>query len=127
MSPTEDAVRQTVAAYVQAVAHGTAADVVALYAEGATVEDPVGTEVRTTRESILEFYAVVEPLKQTAELLTVKVASNSAAFHFGLTTEFGENTFALSVIDVMEFDDEAKITSMRAYWSEADLVPVPTS
>ncbi|MDJ0395405.1 nuclear transport factor 2 family protein [Rhodococcus sp. G-MC3] len=125
MAPTADVIRKTVDAYVQAVAHGTVDDVLSLYAEGATVEDPVGTPVRATEASIREFYAVVEPLKQTAELSTIKIASNSAAFHFGLTTNFGENTFELSVIDVMEFDDEGKITSMRAYWSEADLVQVP--
>ena len=72
MVPAADVVRKTVDAYVQAVAHGTVDDILALYAEGATVEDPVGTEVRTTEQAIREFYAVLEPLEQSAELLACK-------------------------------------------------------
>jgi steroid delta-isomerase len=29
----------------------------------------------------------------------------------------------MDVIDVMTFDDEGKITSMRAYWNPADMRP----
>lgn len=125
MTPTPDAVRKTVDAYVHAVAHGTVDEILALYAEGATVEDPVGTEVRTTEESIREFYAVLEPLEQSAELLTCRIAAGSAAFHFRLTSTFGENRFEVAPIDVMEFDDEGRITSMRAYWAPEDLVQLP--
>ncbi|MCY4666914.1 MAG: steroid delta-isomerase, partial [Rhodococcus sp.] len=49
MAPSAEVIRKTVDAYIETVATGTAAQVVALYAEGATVEDPVGTDVRTTR------------------------------------------------------------------------------
>ncbi|SNS52482.1 nuclear transport factor 2 family protein [Rhodococcoides kyotonense] len=124
MTPEPDVLRKTVDAYVQAVAHGTVDDVLALYAEGATVEDPAGSEVRTTEASIREFYAVLEPIEQTSELLTCRIAANTAAFHFRLTSHFGENTFEVDPIDVMEFDDEARITSMRAYWSPEDLKQV---
>lgn len=121
MAPSADVIRKTVDAYVQAVAQGTVGDVLALYAEGATVEDPVGSEVRTTEASIREFYAVLEPLEQVSELLTLRIAANTAAFHFTLTSKFGDNTFEVAPIDVMEFDDEGRITSMRAYWSPEDL------
>ncbi len=127
MTPAVEAIRATVEAYVRAIAHGTVDEILALYAEGATVEDPVGTEVRTTRESLREFYAVIEPLKQTAELITVRIASNTAAFHFRLITDFGENTFEVAPIDVMEFDDEGKITSMRAFWGQDDMIQRPAA
>ena len=42
MAPSAEGIRKTVERYIEAVATGTADDVVALYAEGATVEDPVG-------------------------------------------------------------------------------------
>ncbi|QCB49256.1 steroid delta-isomerase [Rhodococcus sp. PAMC28707] len=125
MAPTADVIRKTVNAYVQAVAHGTVDDVLALYAEGATVEDPVGTEVKTTEASIREFYAVVEPMEQTGEVLTVRIAASTAAFHFKLTTKFGDKMLEMSPIDVMEFDDEGKITSMRAIWGQEDMVQIP--
>ena len=46
---------------------GTTDEVLALYADGATVEDPVGTEVRSTRESIREFYSGLEGLEQEGQ------------------------------------------------------------
>lgn len=127
MAPTTDAIRTTVENYINSVAKGTADDVLALYAPGATVEDPVGTEPRTTAEALREFYGVVEPLSQTAELLTIKIAANNAAFLFRLTTHLGEQDLVMEVIDVMTFDDNAKITSMKAYWSQDDMVTVPAS
>ncbi|MEN0140521.1 MAG: nuclear transport factor 2 family protein [Rhodococcus sp. (in: high G+C Gram-positive bacteria)] len=122
MAPSAEDIRKTVERYIEAVATGTADDIVALYAEGATVEDPVGTEPRTSVESLREFYGVIEPLKQTGELLTLKIAGNSAAFHFSLVTDLGEQKLEISPIDVMTFDDDGKITSMRAFWSQEDMI-----
>ena len=122
MAPSAEDIRKTVERYIEAVATGTADDVVSLYAEGATVEDPVGTEPRTTAESLREFYGVIEPLKQTGELLTLKIAGNSAAFHFSLVTDLGEQKLEIAPIDVMTFDDDGKITSMRAFWSQEDMI-----
>ena len=122
MAPSAEDIRKTVERYIEAVATGTADDVVSLYAEGATVEDPVGTEPRTTVESLREFYGVIEPLKQTGELLTLKIAGNSAAFHFSLVTDLGEQKLEIAPSDVMTFDDDGKITSMRAFWSQEDMI-----
>ena len=104
------------------MATGTADEVVALYAEGATVEDPVGSEVRTTRESIREFYAALEGLEQEGRVLTARIAAGEAAFCFELATRSGDKTFTLAPIDVMTFDDDARITSMRAFWADSDVV-----
>ncbi|NLU82122.1 nuclear transport factor 2 family protein [Rhodococcus sp. HNM0569] len=122
MTVSRDAVRATVEAYVKAVASGTTDDVLALYADGAVVEDPVGSEPRTTRESLREFYAVLEPLEQEGELLTLRIAENTAAFHFRLVTKAGDQRIELSPIDIMEFDDDGKIVSMRAVWSQEDML-----
>lgn len=122
MAPSAEAIRKTVHAYMNAVATGTADEVVALYAEGATVEDPVGTDVRTTREAIHEFYAVIENFDQEAHLETLRIAGNEAAFHFSLITKLGEQRLTIAPIDVMTFDDDAKILSMRAYWGQEDMI-----
>lgn len=122
MAPSVEVIRQTVDAYLDAVATGTADQVVALYADGATVEDPVGTDVRTTRESIHEFYAVIENFDQKAQLHTVRIAGNEAAFHFSLITTLGEQTMTIAPIDVMTFDDDGKIVTMRAFWSQEDMI-----
>ena len=122
MAASNDRILTVINSYVDLVSNGTADQIVALYADGATVEDPVGAEVRTTRESIREFYAQLEGLQQEGRLLTSRIAGGEAAFQFELATQAGDQTFTLSPIDVMTFDDDAKITSMKAYWADTDLV-----
>ncbi|MFC4603860.1 nuclear transport factor 2 family protein [Rhodococcus kronopolitis] len=122
MAASREDILNTIEGYIKSVAGGTVDDVLALYADGATVEDPVGTEPRTTVEALREFYGIIEPLEQTGVLGMVKIAGSEAAFNFVLTTTMGENSVEISVIDVMTFDEDAKITSMKAYWSQEDMV-----
>ncbi|MGW0174098.1 nuclear transport factor 2 family protein [Rhodococcus sp. NPDC003322] len=117
----EDDIRSAVATYLDTVANGTSADIAALYAEGATLEDPVGSEPKVGREEIEKFYAALDAVRNRTELLAVKVAGNTAAFHFRVVTETGDQTITIEPIDVMTFDDRARITSMRAVWSPADM------
>ncbi|MDQ6523222.1 nuclear transport factor 2 family protein [Nocardioides sp. LHD-245] len=122
MGASRETILETIQTYVDLVATGASADVVALYADGATVEDPVGSEVRTTREQIAEFYAALDGLEQTGRLLFARVAGNEAAFSFELVTKAGDQTYTLAPIDVMTFDDDGRITSMRAFWAGEDMV-----
>ena len=121
MAADRDRILETIQSYVDLVGKGTADEILGLYAEDATVEDPVGTEVRTTREAIREFYAAIEPLEQESRLVSARVADGQAAFLFELVTRVGDQTYMLAPIDVMTFDDEGRITSMRAFWSNADM------
>lgn len=117
-------ITQTVNRYLEFVGQGRADDVVSLYAEDATVEDPVGSEVHIGHQAIRGFYSNVENVKAKTELVTLRVAGNEAAFHFRMTLDFGESAMCLEPIDVMVFDDEGKIASMKAYWSPSDMKPV---
>jgi steroid delta-isomerase len=121
MAADRDRILETIQSYVDLVGKGTADEILGLYAEDATVEDPVGTGVRTTREAIREFYAAIEPLQQESRLVSARVADGQAAFLFELVTRVGDQTYTLAPIDVMTFDDEGRITSMRAFWSNADM------
>jgi steroid delta-isomerase len=120
MTASREAILETVNAYVRLVAGGTTDEIMDLFAEGATVEDPLGTDVRSTRESIREFYATLQDLKQTADLKVVRVGDGQAAFWFELITHADGATYTVAPIDVMTFNDDGKITSMRAFWSDAD-------
>ncbi|MEV6060106.1 nuclear transport factor 2 family protein [Nocardia asteroides] len=117
-----DDIRATVRKYVEAVGNGTAADIVALYREDATVEDPVGSEPHVGHAAIRKFYEAIEPMERATELFSVRVAGDSAAFSFRVVTTFGEQKFTLDPIDVMTFDEDARITGMRAFWSPDDMV-----
>ena len=121
MAASPEKIREVIEQYVARVATGTTDEIMELYADGATVEDPVGSGVRGTPESIREFYSGLEALEQAGEVLSVRIAAGEAAFLFELRTKAGEQTYTLAPIDVMTFDDDGKITSMRAYWSDADL------
>ncbi|WP_203336378.1 nuclear transport factor 2 family protein [Nocardioides limicola] len=121
MAASREQILEVIERYIDRVAHGTADEIVALYAEGATVEDPVGTEPLTTRAQITTFYSQLDGLEQEGRLLTAKIAGSEAAFSFELVTIAGDQKYTLAPIDVMTFDDEARITSMRAFWAGEDM------
>lgn len=120
VSPVQ--IRQVVDDYVRLVGSGTADEIVALYAADATVEDPVGSEVRAGHAAIREFYAGLEGLVQETRLLASRIAGSEAAFHFEIITRAGDRTYTLSPIDAMTFDDSGLITTMRAFWGDTDMV-----
>ena len=57
-------------------------------------------------------------------MLTLRVAGHEAAFMFAITVGAGEHRIRIEPIDVMVFDSEGKIASMKAYWSPANVTPV---
>ena len=54
--PTQAEMKATMVKYVERVNAGDADGVVALYADGATIEDPVGSPPRADRAAITELY-----------------------------------------------------------------------
>ena len=121
MPASPDRIRQVVDDYIRLVGTGTADEVVALYAEDATVEDPVGSDVRHGHAAIREFYAGLEGLQQETRLIAARIAGGEVAFHFEIITRAGDKTYTLAPIDAMTFDDDGLITTMRAYWGDADM------
>lgn len=113
-------IRNTVNRYIELVAKGTADDLVELYADDATVEDPVGGEVHIGRQAIHGFYSAVEQVQRECELVSLRVAGNEAAFQFRLTVTAREHRMVIEPIDVMVFDGDGRIASMKAYWSPED-------
>jgi steroid delta-isomerase len=110
-------VADTVDRYIELLATGSADELAALYTPDATVEDPVGSGVRRGHDAIRKLYSRFENLDRTAELVSLHIVANEAAFlaRLTVTTEGGHTR--IDGIDVMTFDDDARITSMRAFWS----------
>lgn len=119
---TSAAITATVTAYLDAVARGSSDDIAALYAENGTLEDPVGSEPISGRTAIKAFFAALEGRQQEMELLTLRVSGSSAAFHFRVVTPVGDKIYEIAPIDVMTFDENAKITSTRAFWAPSDMI-----
>lgn len=107
--------------YLATIAGGSAAEVAALYAEDATLEDPVGTDVHRGRTAIEEFYKGLEGAQITTTLHVARVCGLEATFHFRVVTEAGGQKYVVEPIDVMTFDDTGQITSMRAFWAPQDM------
>lgn len=121
MSITNEQAEATVRQYLSLVANGTAAEIAALYAADATLADPVGGTPLQGREAIQGFYATIEPMAITTELLTVRTCGGEAAFHFRIETDTGAGVAIMEPLEMMVFDENGLITSMRAWWNDTDL------
>jgi steroid delta-isomerase len=119
--PTADDYAATVNRYLELLSAGGADEITALYTDDATIEDPVGSDVRRGRGAVHEFYAAIENLSKETELVTLRAAGNEVAFWWRMTVNAGDSRTRLEPISVMTFDGDAKITSMRAFWSPADV------
>jgi steroid delta-isomerase len=115
---TPEQITQTVNRYVELAANGGADDILELYASDATVEDPVGGEVHIGKQAIRGFYAALEGLERSSEMLSLRALGHEAAYLWALTVKMGDGGMRIEIISVMTFDDDAKITSMKAYWTQ---------
>lgn len=105
---------KTVEKYMEAVSTDNLDLIREIYADNATVEDPVGTPPKEGIDAILAFYGSFKGFGVKLQLKdSVKCAGNAAAFPF--TAQIGPRT--LDVIDVFEFDNNGKVVSMKAYWT----------
>ncbi len=114
--PDRDALTATCERYVELLAEGDIDGIVALYAADATVEDPVGSDLRIGIEAVEAFYRETIPPEGVPAVSTggVRVAGDEAAFPFEV--RYGDD-FVLPIIDVMRFRADGRISSMRAFWS----------
>jgi steroid delta-isomerase len=110
-------ITETVNRYLAYVAKGAVDEITDLYAPDATVEDPVGGEIHIGRQAIHGFFSAVAAGGQfEAEMVTLRALGHEAAFFWRLTVNPGDAGMRIDIISVMTFDDDAKITSMKAYW-----------
>ncbi len=104
-------------AYLDCLVRGDVEGVIALFADNATVEDPVGTEIRSGDEALRAFYEVA-CASITAALREgpPRVAGTHIAFAFTATIGSGPEAMLIDIIDIFDCDAAGKIRSMRAYW-----------
>ncbi|NYH11802.1 steroid Delta-isomerase [Pseudomonas moraviensis] len=119
-------IQTTMARYVELVDAGDIDGILALYSEDATVEDPVGQPPIQGLADIERFYRQGLGASKVSATLTgpVRATLNGCgAMPFRVDMQWAGQPCSLHVIDVMEFDDDGKIRSMKAYWSEANIGP----
>ena len=122
MSTPEDNAA-TVKRYLELAAQGKVDDIVGLYAEDGTVEDPVGGEVHIGSEAIRGFYSMIPKGDNATDLYTLRALGSEAAFYWALTVEIGGNRLQIEIISTMTFNGDGKIASMKAFWGPEDMKP----
>lgn len=108
--------------YVAAFDAGAPERVAALFAEGATVEDPVGTPPHVGKAAILAFYAA--SMQTGAKLKLdgpVRICGPYAAFAFTVHLHWEGRDQRVEVIDTFRFDDDGKVIEMRAYFGPTNM------
>jgi len=104
--------------YVRAFAENDLGLIKEIYAEDATVEDPVGSEAHRGIAAITDFYRQGMAAGARLELTgPPRCAGDAVAFPFCCTA----SGMRIQVIDVFEFDNAGKVVSMRAYWGSENV------
>jgi len=109
-------------AYVDAFDRGDPAAVAALFADGATVEDPVGSDPHVGRGAILAVYTA--SMRTGAKLQLhgpVRLCGPYAAFAFSVLLHWEGKDQRVDVIDTFRFDDDDKVVEMRAYFGPSNM------
>ncbi len=112
---TAEHIRNVLQRYVDLMTAGEYETIVALYADNATVEDPVGSEPRRGKEQIRELYRNASGSVRLELEGRVRVVGNIGAAAM-LAYPAGMEGMVVDTIDIMTFDDAGRITSMRAFW-----------
>lgn len=124
---SQQQMKQAMQAYIDAFNRVDPDAIVALYAQDASVEDPVGTTPKVGSKAIADFYAYAiksgAKLKLAAPIRGSHGNSAAMAFDVELNMPQGDKLAraVIRVIDVMTFDEAGKFSSMRAFWGSSDM------
>lgn len=113
-------IRTAVTEYVRLLEQGTAAELSSLFVDDAFIVDPVGSDPKVGRKAIRAHFDRVEPLEMQTKLLALRIAGDSAAAFFQVTTKIGMREFVSAPIDVFKVAEDGRIASLGAYWGEHD-------
>ncbi|CAM4229495.1 Steroid Delta-isomerase [Comamonas aquatilis] len=101
--------------YIAALCNADIEGIVAMYAEDASVEDPVGSPPKRGHAQIRAFYT--EALKLPLEVALqgeVRASANEAMFAFTVSFEHQGRRTTIAPIDHFCFDAQGKVSRMRA-------------
>lgn len=118
--PNEATMKAALQAYLDHFNAGDLDSLTGLFADDATVEDPVGAPAHHGKEAIRAFYQ--DAMKNGAKLsLSAPIrGSHGPAAAMAFEAKIGPLT--VRIIDVMTFGEDGKITSMKAYFGPGDFI-----
>lgn len=102
--------------YIRSLNESNLDGILSLYADYATVEDPVGSKIISGIDNLHEFYTGAVNIKLNIKRTgPVRIAGSEVAFPFRLHMYIDGIYTRTDVIDVFRFNEEGKIVSMRAF------------
>lgn len=120
--PTQEQMIAVVDGYIAGFEAGDPERIAALFADDATVEDPVGSPVKLGKEEVRAFYAFSTATGAKLELLgEPRCAGDCVAFPFKVKLHWEGKDSWIEVIDTFRVNDAGKITEMRAFWGPANM------
>ncbi|MDY0073225.1 MAG: nuclear transport factor 2 family protein [Thauera sp.] len=122
--------KATMLKYVASVNAGDLEAILALYADDATVEDPVGTPL-VPGSKLRDFYQTAVASRCQLKVIAGPFGSfgnacaMAAEVHVpAMPGDAASGPKLISLIEVMTFNAAGKIESMRAYWGAEEMRPV---
>jgi len=113
--PTREDIEATVRRYVEAVGCQDLEATVALFAEDARQEDPVGTPANVGSDAIRGFFERSYRASFTTTLTgPLLVTGDHAAVHFTIEVPTGADPLVVRVVDLIRFDEDGLIAEVRA-------------
>jgi steroid delta-isomerase len=111
-------------AYLQGLVQGDLEAVVSLFTPDATVEDPVGSEIKQGKDELRAFYQIACDSVTAAERIgPPRIAGDDIAFAFTITVGVAPDAMCIDIIDVFTCDEAGKVCGMRAYWGPDNMRP----
>jgi steroid delta-isomerase len=119
----EQHMKRTLQAYIDHFNTGDPQAISDLFADDATVEDPVGGPTIKGRDAITGFYRYSMSTSPRLKLAAPIRAShgNAAAMAFDVELNMPQGPALIRVIDTFTFDAAGKFTAMRAFWGTSDM------
>ena len=116
--PTPEQVKAAAEAYITASNANNKQAVLAQFAPDAVWFDPVGQPPHVGADGIGAFFDQTRTLADRIEmkLLDLIVCGTEAALVLEIHATIGESVMIMDCVETVEFDDQAKIARMKAYW-----------
>jgi steroid delta-isomerase len=118
---TSDKVR-AVDAYIAAYNCGDLAAILDVFADDATVEDPVGSPLLVGKDAIATLMGQGVAMRASLALIgAVRCAGDYAAFPLAVTFEGAGGPARIEVIDIFKFNAAGKVAEMRAFFGPENM------
>jgi steroid delta-isomerase len=112
---TKEEIHTLIENYIAAVGRQDLEATLAVFADDAYQEDPIGTPPNVGIDAVRGFFERAFAMPFSTELTgPVLVTGDYAAFHFTITVPLGEDTITVRVIDQIRVDADGRIAELRA-------------